>query len=78
MRFSTYSFSGEIYYGAVSDDGLIPLSPHFETWPTLLEAIRDDGLTTLSEPKQKRSMPFIETCVLTSPSHRRRRSFVSA
>ena len=49
MRFSTYSFEGESYYGAVGEDGLIPLSPHFPDWPTLLEVVRDDGLSRLAE-----------------------------
>ncbi|MDH3661851.1 MAG: fumarylacetoacetate hydrolase family protein [Alphaproteobacteria bacterium] len=49
MRFSTYSHGGQTYYGAVHDDGMIPLSPHFPNWPTLLEAIGDGGLDKLAE-----------------------------
>ena len=48
MRFSTYSFEGKTYYGAVTDDGLIPLSPHFPNWPTLREVVSDDGLDLLT------------------------------
>ena len=47
MRFATYSLDGEALYGAVGDGGMIPLSPHFPTWPTLLEVISDGGLGKL-------------------------------
>jgi 2-keto-4-pentenoate hydratase/2-oxohepta-3-ene-1,7-dioic acid hydratase in catechol pathway len=49
MRFSTYSLDGKSYYGAVTDDGMIPLSPHFPNWPTLREALGDGGLDMLAE-----------------------------
>jgi 2-keto-4-pentenoate hydratase/2-oxohepta-3-ene-1,7-dioic acid hydratase in catechol pathway len=49
MRFATYSLGGQAYYGAVTDDGLIPLSPHFPNWPTLREAVGEGGLDLLSE-----------------------------
>lgn len=48
MRFSNYSFQGQTFYGAVTDEGLIPLSLHFLKWPTLRDVIRDDGLGQLA------------------------------
>jgi len=48
MRFSTYSVDGQTYYGAVTDEGMIPLSPHFESWPSLREVIADGGLDALT------------------------------
>jgi len=49
MRFSTYSLDGQTYYGAVADEGMIPLSPHFEGWPSLREVIADGSLGALAE-----------------------------
>lgn len=48
-RFATYSTGDKTFYGAVADDGLIPLSPHFPNWPTLREAVGDGGLNQLAE-----------------------------
>ncbi len=48
MRFATYSSGGETYYGAVTDEGMIALSPHFPQWPSLLDAVRNGGLPALT------------------------------
>lgn len=48
MRFATYSTDGQTYYGAVTDDGMIALSPQFPQWPTLREVIAADGLHELA------------------------------
>ena len=47
MKFATYDHAGARYYGAVTDDGLIPLSPEFPNWPTLREVIEANGLEQL-------------------------------
>ncbi len=49
MKFATYSSQNETYFGAVSDDGMIALSPHFTQWRTLRDVIADDGLEALKE-----------------------------
>ncbi|CUH99276.1 fumarylacetoacetate hydrolase family protein [Leisingera aquaemixtae] len=49
MRFATYSADGETFYGAVTDAGMIALSPHFPDWPTLREVIAAQGLPELAE-----------------------------
>jgi 2-keto-4-pentenoate hydratase/2-oxohepta-3-ene-1,7-dioic acid hydratase in catechol pathway len=49
MKFATYTTQRATYYGAVTDDGMIPLSPNFPNWPTLREVIADDGLHTLAQ-----------------------------
>jgi len=49
MRFSTYSAEQETFYGAVTDAGMIALSPHFPQWPTLLDAVKAGGLESLGE-----------------------------
>jgi len=49
MRYATYSTGGETFYGAVTDDGLIPLNGDFPQWPTLLDVIQADGLDALEQ-----------------------------
>ena len=49
MRYATYSTDGETFYGAVTDDGMIPLSGDFSQWPTLLDVIQADGLNELEQ-----------------------------
>lgn len=47
MRFATYTADGETFYGAVTDAGMIALSPAFSKWPTLYDVIVADGLSDL-------------------------------
>jgi 2-keto-4-pentenoate hydratase/2-oxohepta-3-ene-1,7-dioic acid hydratase in catechol pathway len=49
MRFATYTDDGETFYGAVTDDGMIALSPDFPRWPTLYGAVAAQGLADLAE-----------------------------
>lgn len=54
MRFATYSADGETFYGAVTDAGMIALNDTFPQWPSLLDAVRADGLRQLEEAAQGR------------------------
>ena len=49
MRFATYSAAGGTYYGAVTDEGMIPLDGDFPQWPTLLDAVKAGGLPDLEK-----------------------------
>ena len=49
MRFATYSTGGQTYFGAVTDDGMIPLNEAFPQWPTLLDAVRAGGMAALQQ-----------------------------
>lgn len=49
MRIATYSCQGQSYYGAVTDDGMIALSPDFPQWSTLRDVIAGDGLAQLEK-----------------------------
>lgn len=49
MRLATYDVDGEAFYGAVSDDGMVPLSPDFPQWPSLREVVAANGLSRLEE-----------------------------
>jgi 2-keto-4-pentenoate hydratase/2-oxohepta-3-ene-1,7-dioic acid hydratase in catechol pathway len=46
-RLATYSVKDKTFYGAVSDEGMIALSPLFPQWPTLYDAIHAGGLRDL-------------------------------
>lgn len=49
MKLATYSADGQRHYGAVTDGGMIALNADFPAWPTLLDAVRDNGLAALSQ-----------------------------
>ena len=49
MRYATYSAGVETFYGAVMDDGMIPLNGDFPQWPTLLDVIQASGLDALGQ-----------------------------
>ncbi|MEX0309853.1 MAG: fumarylacetoacetate hydrolase family protein, partial [Tateyamaria sp.] len=55
MKFATYTTGGAMYYGAVAEDGMIPLSPNFPNSPTLREVIAADGLHDLAKAAQGRA-----------------------
>lgn len=55
MRFATYESGGDTYYGAATDDGMIPLSPNFPQWRTLRDVIAADGLHDLALAAQGRT-----------------------
>ncbi|WP_428673898.1 fumarylacetoacetate hydrolase family protein [Roseibium sp.] len=48
-RFATYSADGKTFYGAVTEAGMIALSPEFPDWPTLRNVIEAGGLATLAQ-----------------------------
>ncbi len=49
MRFATYTANGQTFYGAVTDTGMIALSPQFAQWPTLLDVVQAGGLDALAQ-----------------------------
>ena len=49
MRFATYTANDKTFYGAVTDDGMIVLSPLFPNWPTLYDVIAAGGLSDLGK-----------------------------
>ncbi|WP_291729125.1 fumarylacetoacetate hydrolase family protein [Leisingera sp. F5] len=49
MRFATYTASDETFYGAVTDAGMVALSPQFPDWPTMRDVIAADGLPALAQ-----------------------------
>ena len=52
MRFATYSNNGDTFYGAVTDDGITALSPHFPQWSTLRDVIEANGFNELEAAAQ--------------------------
>ncbi len=55
MKFASYTHGGTAFYGAVTDDGAIPLSPDFPDWPTLKEVIAAGELATLGDAARGRT-----------------------
>ena len=55
MRFATFSVNNETFYGAVSDDGMIALSPDFPQWPSLREVIEAGALIELEKLAEQRT-----------------------
>ena len=55
MRLATYKGPGGLAYGAVSDAGVIPLSPLFPQWPTLLDVVEAGGLQALGAATQNQT-----------------------
>ena len=49
MRFASYTNGGEKYYGAITDEGMVALNDDFPQWPTLLDAVKADGLSDLAK-----------------------------
>ncbi|MEO0667494.1 MAG: fumarylacetoacetate hydrolase family protein [Pseudomonadota bacterium] len=60
MKFATYTTQGEMYYGAVGDSGMIPLSPNFPHWPSLRDVIAADGLHDLALAARGRTATHID------------------
>ncbi|MES0885080.1 fumarylacetoacetate hydrolase family protein [Roseibium sp. SCP14] len=60
MKLATYTAEGGTYYGAVTDAGMIALSPEFSQWPTLYDAIAAGGLNALVEAARDRSATHTE------------------
>lgn len=56
MRFATYTAEGATLYGMITDAGAIALSPDFPQWPTLREVIEAEGLHSLAQAAQGRSV----------------------
>lgn len=60
MKFATYSANGELHYGAVTDDGMIALGGAFPQWPSLLDAVRADGLPDLAQAAEGKPVTHTE------------------
>ncbi|MCP4822088.1 MAG: 2-hydroxyhepta-2,4-diene-1,7-dioate isomerase, partial [Shimia sp.] len=55
MRFATYSSEGAVYYGAVTERGMVALNDDFRQWPTLFDAVQADGLAALATAAEGRA-----------------------
>lgn len=56
MRFATYSAGGQMFYGAVTDAGMIALNDSFPNWPTLFDVVQAGGLHELEEAASRSSV----------------------
>ena len=55
-RFATYSSDNSVFYGAVTDAGMIALSPQFTKWPTLLDVVKAGGLSELADAAEGKAV----------------------
>ena len=53
MKFATFKSNGKSHYGAIHDGGIAALDPLFPEWPTLFDAVKNNGLSTLEEAAEK-------------------------
>lgn len=60
MRFATYSSGDDVFYGAVTDAGMIALSPHLAQWPTLFDVVKADGLGKLADAAKGKAVTHTE------------------
>lgn len=56
MKYATYSADGHDFYGAVTDEGMIALSPEFPQWPTLLNVVQAGALDELATAAKGKSV----------------------
>ena len=56
MRFATYTAEGAQFYGAVTETGMIALSPDCPDWPTLLDVVKAGKLDALSAMAEGRTV----------------------
>ena len=59
-RFATYTANNETFYGAVTDEGMIALSPLHPQWPTLLDVIQAGALDQLETSAAEASVTHTE------------------
>lgn len=49
MKYATYTADAQIYYGAVTDAGMVALSPDLPQWKTLFEVVQAGALHQLAD-----------------------------
>ena len=53
MKFATFKSNGKSHYGAIHDAGIAALDPLFPEWPTLFDAVKNNGLSTLKDAAEE-------------------------
>ena len=72
MRYATYTANEELFYGAVTDEGMIALSPDFPHWPSLYDVIAAGALDQLETVANRKSVTHTEfTYEMVMPNARR-------
>lgn len=60
MRYATYTANEELFYGAVTDEGMIALSPDFPHWPSLYDVIAAGALDQLEAVANRKPVTHTE------------------
>ncbi len=72
MRYATYTANEELFYGAVTDEGMIALSPDFPHWPSLYDVIAAGALDQLGAVAKGKPVTHTEfTYEMVMPNARR-------
>ena len=53
VKFATFKSNGKSHYGTIHDAGFAALDPLFPEWPTLFDAVKNNGLSTLEEAAEE-------------------------
>ncbi len=56
LRLASWSAGGDQFYGAVTDVGLIALSPYFPGWKSLRNAVAENGFAALANAAERHSV----------------------
>ena len=56
LRLASWSAGGDEFYGAVTDAGLIALSPYFPRWKSLRDAVAENGLAALTDAAERHAV----------------------
>ncbi|WP_319544508.1 fumarylacetoacetate hydrolase family protein [Ruegeria conchae] len=72
MRYATYTANEELFYGAVTDEGMIALSPDFSHLPSLYDVIAAGALDQLETVANRKPVTHTEfTYEMVMPNARR-------
>ncbi len=72
MRFATFTANGETFYGAITDEGAVALSPEFPQWPSLYDVVAAGALDELGKAAEGKSVTHTDfTYEMVMPNARR-------
>jgi 2-keto-4-pentenoate hydratase/2-oxohepta-3-ene-1,7-dioic acid hydratase in catechol pathway len=60
MRYATFSAEGEIFYGAVTESGMIALNADFPHWATLYDVVVAGGLAELAAAAAGKAVTHVD------------------
>lgn len=72
MRYATFTAKGETFYGAITDEGAVALSPEFPQWPSLYDVVAAGALEELGKAAEGKAVTHTDfTYEMVMPNARR-------